>query len=113
MQVNKTNDAKLQCIENQINGIFPDREKFYAAYLSQAERLLDSRKYTKECEMLKVPAENVAEHIVFSGSAMINKVLKYGVENTLGKGVKLYKDELISSKIKDAVCNETVSNPVG
>jgi hypothetical protein len=95
VQLNKTNIAKLQCICNQISSI-PDQEKFWSEYLNHVDRLLDSRKYLRECETLNVSAENLAEHLVFSGNAEINKVLRNGVTNTLHNNLKFYVDRLVS-----------------
>jgi len=112
VQLNKTNIAKLQCICNQISSI-PDQEKFWSEYQNQIDRLLDSRKYLKACETLNVSAENLAEHIVFSGSTEINKVLKDGIENTLKNKLKLYSDRLIDPETIKFFQNEVLSVSVG
>jgi len=86
-------------------------ERFWSDYLTQAERLLDSRKYLKECETLDVSAQNLAQHIVFLGSAMINKVLKNGIESTIGKDYKFYTENLVKPEISNFFRNEVEELP--
>ena len=61
-----------------------------ADFMEQVNILLDSRRYCRECEILGLKPEYVAEHIVFLGSATMKKVLKDGVSRTLGADVQLY-----------------------
>ena len=95
-QLTITNEVKLQCIEKQIGAFFPDPTKFWSEFMTQAGKLMDSMRYLRDCANLGVSPMNVAEHIVFLGSATINKVLKNGVENTLARDLELYVDRLSS-----------------
>ena len=61
-----------------------------APVVEQVNILLDSRRYCRECKILGLKPEYVAEHIVFLGSATMKKVLKDGVSRTLGADVQLY-----------------------
>jgi len=113
-QITKSVDIKRQCIVTHFGDLYPDVDKFWAEYQEQCEILLDSRKFHKDCKSLELIPENVAEHIVFSGSAIINKVLKKGVE-TLGLDLQLYRDRVspqikVSEKIKDAFRTESKVN---
>lgn len=54
--------------------------------------LLDSRRFCRECKALGYKAENVAEHVVFLGSAPMRKVLREGVQNSLGASIQFYKE---------------------
>jgi len=67
--------------------------------MKHVERLLDSRRYVKDCQTLGYQPENVAEHIVFLGSATINKVLTIGVSNAIGSHLKLYQDRFTSADV--------------
>ncbi len=107
-QLTKSNEIKLACLEPFVSAAFADVEKFWSEYRQQMEKLLDSRKFIKECENLKVNPENVAEHIVFLGSTMINKVLNNGVANILESDLRLYVDSFVSEKTK-IFHEETVS----
>ena len=105
-QLVKSNETKLLCINNQVNGAFLDVPKFWGDYLTQTERLLNNLKYLKECKRLKVSAKNLSEHIVFLGSATINKVLNDGVESTLGKDLTFYSGEILTPEIREIFRNE-------
>ena len=113
-QISKSSAIKQQCIGIHLSDSYPDIEKFWAEYQEQCEILLDSRKFHKDCKSLRLIPENVAEHIVFSGSAIINKVLKKGVE-TLGLDLQLYRDRVspqikVGEEIEDAFRTESKVN---
>ncbi|MCD8172664.1 MAG: hypothetical protein LUD76_04265 [Alistipes sp.] len=92
-QLDKNNATKLRCIEAYLTSEMNDSSKFWGEFMEQVEKLLDSRKYLRDCQHLGYDAANVAEHIVFLGSAMLNKVLKYGVQNVLGNDLMLYSEK--------------------
>ena len=94
-QINKSNQIKFQCITDFMHAEFPDVEKFWITYEKQVDRLLDSKRYESECKKLGIDAAILAQHIVFLGSGTINKVLKNGIEATLGKDITLYKGTLL------------------
>lgn len=100
VQLSKSNEIKLQCIEKFMNAEIKDTDKFWSDFMEQVDKLLDSRRYITECMSLECKPENIAEHIVFLGSATINKVLKDGVQKTLGNDLRLYT-ERISPKDAD------------
>ena len=95
-QIIKDNNMKLKCIERFVATETNDGSKFWGEFMRFVERLLDSRRYVRECRQLGYDPANVAEHIVFLGSATLNRVLNYGVLNTLGNDLKLYPDRLSS-----------------
>ena len=90
VQLKKDNEIKLACIDKFMNAAYSDANKFWADFMEQVNILLDSRRYCRECELLGLKPEYVAEHIVFLGSATMKKVLKDGVSRTLGADVQLY-----------------------
>ena len=97
-QLTKDNNLKLRCIEAYLASESDDAPKFWGDFMRQVERLLDSRKYLKECQSLGCTPENLGEHIVFLGSSTLNKVLKYGVLNTIGNHFKLYTERFSPSE---------------
>jgi len=109
VQLNKSHEAKWECVENQIGTSFHDKERFCSEYLKHADRMLDSISFRKECSSLGVNAECVAEHIVFRGSAEINRVLNQGVRNTIGNDVKLYDKMFLDHNYAGAFRSETAS----
>ncbi len=89
-QLEKSNETKLKCIDNYLAAEMNDAPRFWGEFMEQVEKLLDSRKYVRECQQLGYDPTNVAEHVVFLGSATLNKVLKYGVQSVLGSKLMLY-----------------------
>lgn len=100
-QLSRSNEVKLKCIDKFMNAEVHDSDKFWIDYFEQVSMLLDSRRYLAECKQLSCDAANLAEHIVFLGSAAINKVLKNGVFNTLGNDTVLYNERL--SPVEDRI----------
>ena len=81
-----------------MNAAYSDANKFWADFMEQVNILLDSRRYCRECEILGLKPEYVAEHIVFLGSATMKKVLKDGVSRTLGADVQLYGKRFVARR---------------
>lgn len=95
VQFDKTNEVKLRSIKQLIPSLTADEEKFWSEYMTEANTLLNSRKYLAECEKLGVDATTLATHIVFLGSGERSKVLKYGVENVIGTDYRLYVEQFV------------------
>ena len=55
----------------------------------------NSRKFERECAELGVDKTNIATHLVFLGSGMRNKVMRYGIRSVIGNDYILYKDRFI------------------
>lgn len=106
-QLLKTNEVKRTCIATFMNAEVQDSAKFWGDFIEQVEKLMDSRKYLRDCKVLGYEPENVAEHIVFLGSATINKVLKNGLKETLGNDLHLYKDRFSPKDADIYVSNVT------
>ncbi|MCX4334584.1 MAG: hypothetical protein OSJ55_06855 [Bacteroidales bacterium] len=92
-QLTKTNDVKRTCLDNFIKAEFTDEEKFWSEYMDVANRLLDSKRFEKECGELGVAPRILATHIVFLGAGKVNEVLKKGIVATLNSDYILYKDK--------------------
>lgn len=108
VQLKKDNEIKLACINKFMNAAYSDANKFWADFMEQVNILLDSRRYCRECEILGLKPEYVAEHIVFLGSATMR---------TLGADVQLYgkrfspedADRFLSEDIKRLPEHATVA----
>lgn len=93
-QLMKDNPTKLKCLENYLAN-HPDTEKFWAEYMAQVNRLLDSKRFERDCGRLGVSTEIVATHVVFLGNTTVNDTLKNGVEVTVGNKLHLYNERFI------------------
>ncbi len=92
VQISKTNEVKFSCIKRFMTAIYADENLFWIEFMEQVNILLDSRRFCRECKALGYQPENVAEHVVFLGSAPMRKVLREGVQNTLGASIQFYKE---------------------
>lgn len=94
-QLDISNDVKRRCLEHFISTVTTDPVKFWADYMDEVNILLDSRKFERECEELGVDKTNIATHLVFLGSGMRNKVMRYGIRSVIGNDYILYKDRFV------------------
>ena len=92
VQINKSNEVKASCIQRFMPALYPNQAQFWIEFMEQVGILTDSRRFCRECEALGYQPENVAEHVVFLGSAPMRKVLREGVQNTLGASIQFYKE---------------------
>ena len=92
VQINKSNGVKASCIQRFMPALDADENLFWIEFMEQVNILLDSRRFCRECRALGYQPENVAEHVVFLGSAPMRKVLREGVQNTLGASIQFYKE---------------------
>lgn len=95
VQINKTNPVKLQCLERFMPSYYADQDQFWVDFMKQVGILMDSRRFYNECKSKGYNPQNVAEHIVFSGSKTIKKVLLEGVGNVLGSSIQFYQDTFV------------------
>ena len=82
-------------MEHFISTVTTDPVKFWADYMDEVNILLDSRKFGRECEELGVDKTNIATHLVFLGSGMRNRVMRYGIRSVIGNDYILYKDRFV------------------
>ncbi|MBK5721563.1 hypothetical protein JGH11_11840 [Dysgonomonas sp. Marseille-P4677] len=65
---------------------------FLANFYDMVEyRLLDSNRFTRDCERMGLNAFNVAQHVIFDGNKKLDEVLTFGLD-------KAYGNELIKMK---------------
>lgn len=93
-QLVKDNATKRKCIESYLAN-HPDPEKFWAEYMEQVNRLLDSKRFEKDCQRLGAFTEVVATHVVFLGNTAVNNTLKKGVEAVVGNKFQLYNERFL------------------
>lgn len=92
VQITKTNEVKANCIQRFMPALYADTNQFWIDFMEQVNILLDSRRFCRESKALGAQPEHVAEHVVFLGSASVKKVLREGVQSTLGASIQFYKE---------------------
>ena len=98
VQLKKDNETKLMCLGECLS-FYPDKEKFWIEYITQVDRLLDSKRFERDCRRLKLLPETVAQHIVFRGNTEMNKALKDGIEIVIGRNIELYVDDFLPNNV--------------
>lgn len=95
-QLYKSNAVKRECLRRAAMEVTMDLQKYYFDYMREVNRLTDSQRYCKAAESAGCDANILATHIVFLGSAQVNKVLKVGLEQSgVLQHVNLYKEAFL------------------
>lgn len=89
VQSGESKAACLKAVVAKCDDIYPDKLRFDMDFRAERERLTDSKRFCRECEAKGLVPENVADHTVFEGKAVVEKVLKEGIQ-FLGENVKMF-----------------------
>ena len=101
-QLEKSNDVKLACVKKYTAATNNDLQKFHDRYMEQVGRLTDSKRFCKAADAAGCDPTILATHIVFLGSATINKVLKVGLENSgILRDIELYKEPFMPTDAQE------------
>ena len=96
IQLNKSNSSKRECFRRAAMEITDDLQKFYYDYMREVDRLTDSQRYCKAAEAAGCNPTILATHIVYLGSAQVNRVLKMGLDQSgILQHVDLYKETFL------------------
>ena len=112
VQINKTNQVKLQCLERFMSTYYADQDQFWVDFMKQVGILMDSRRFYNECKSKGYNPQNVAEHIVFSGSKTIKKVFMEGVGNALGSSIQFYQNTFVPDDKRKYFDDENLKDDV-
>lgn len=87
-QVMQNTETKILCIKANMPKVAgaEDAQAIWGDLMTEAGRLLDSVRFVKYCTSHKLNPGFVAEHLVFEGKAIVNKVL---IEGPAFMGMKL------------------------
>ena len=102
-QLNRGVDTMRKAIEYALNQVALEYtpNRFLADYGRLVERLLDSKRFEKDCERLHVEPFNVATHIVFDGIKQMNAVLADGLDKVCGSRLTEFREAVYS---KEELC---------
>lgn len=101
-QIEKSNDVKLACVKKFARAAYDDQQKCYNDFMQQVGRLMDSVRYNEAAKANNCDPKILGTHIVFLGSAMVNKVLKLGLENSgIIEDIDLYREVFMSVDAQD------------
>ena len=90
-QLTKDGDTKRRCLEAALNkaACYEDKLRFWIDYKAERDRLIDSKRFCADCESRKLTPSDVADHVVFEGKGMVNKVLKDGLQ-VMGENAQMF-----------------------
>lgn len=110
-QLNRGVETIRKTIEYALNQAAIDytKDRFLADYGKLVERLLDSKRFEKDCEKFKLEPFNAATHIVFDGVKQMSTVLEYGLETVCGSRLMEFKEAVYSKEELDAALGYTIA----
>ena len=116
-QVEHNTETKRKCIENNISRYYADPLRFWLDFKNETKVLLDSMEFNRYCNEIGLNPEYVAEHVVYEGSKIRNKVKDNGLESVLGERVMMFNaplyvdaEELYGKQITAGDCNQQTGN---
>ena len=97
LKKNQNLQTKIDCIEEAAEEIYGKSAKVvWHDLLKEAMRLTNLIDFNTYCRSLGLDPSCVAQHIVFEGSGVVNKVMRNGVENELGAEILAYEEPLFN-----------------
>ena len=95
-QVDKSVENKIKCINTALasyDNLYPDALRFQLDFRQERERLVDSNRFRDACKNLRLAHNDVADHVVFEGKGVVEKVLKEGLQ-IVGEKVRMFNKPL-------------------
>ena len=92
-QNTETKRLALNIAVGMSRDIYPDRFRLWQDIRDQANIVLDSKRFEKECKEWGLDPHAVAEHLVVEGKSTLNFVLKNGLK-AYGEKARMFKDPL-------------------
>ena len=97
LKKNQNLQTKIDCIEEAAEEIYGKSAKaVWHNLLEETMRLTNLIDFNTYCRSLGLDPSCVAQHIVFEGSGVVNKVMRNGVENELGAEIFAYEEPLFN-----------------
>lgn len=91
LSIFQNTETKWECLNESASKFYSDRGDFWADFRTQAARLVDSKRFEKCCRDNRLDVQAVAEHVAFEGNAMVNRVIRNGLEVTFGERIMMYQ----------------------
>lgn len=84
-QLDQNASVKNRCMERNVTKYYDEPAKFWAEFESRKEEILDRGTFKARCEKEGLNPKNVAEHLLFEGSATVKKTLETGFAHLKGR----------------------------
>ena len=95
-QLEKDSATKVACMDAALAANpqkYSDKLRFELDFRAERDRLTDSKRFCSACKDLGLDPINVADHVVFEGKTILEKVLKNGLQ-VLGENVRMFNEPL-------------------
>ena len=93
-------DTKIACIQEVANGVYADPQRVWYDLLTEAKRLTNLIDFNEYCRALRLNPAHVAQHIVFEGSGIGERIRMF--EKPLYDQTKIKGLIAVRSQIEDA-----------
>ncbi len=97
-QLEQNASVKNRCLEYNVTKYYDEPDSFWAEFESRKDTILDRSSFNARCTKEGLNPENVAEHLIFEGSAAVKKTLETGFEHLKGKQ-KNYSEPIRAKKL--------------
>lgn len=97
-QITQNVETKRECIKMNISAYYDDALRFWLDFENETKDLLDSKRFCEKCEEIGIKPHDAAEHVVFEGKSIKNRVWKNGLEATLGDKARMFNAPLYEDK---------------
>ena len=102
-QLHQNLEVKIECIQWAANRWYNDPARAWYDILTQSRVLTNLVDFNLYCNKLGVTAEYAAQHIVYEGSGMVNKILRFGVQVAVGERILMFNKPLYDPKKIDGL----------
>ncbi len=102
-QLHQNLEVKIECIQWAANKWYNDPMRAWYDIRSKSRLLTNLVDFNLYCNKLGVTAEYAAQHIVYEGPGVINKILRDGVQVAVGERILMFNKPLYDPKKIDGL----------
>ena len=106
LQMVKTCEVRLMCIEHFASQKFDNMNRFWTLYMERADELLDSRRFVLEAKSMSVDPIVLATNIVAHGAGLVSKVASLGI-----KGSQIEVEDYLCQIVPNSIIKRFMENP--
>ena len=92
-QITKNGEVKKEALKEALAKnakLYPDKLRFELDFKAERDRLLDSKRFIKDCERESKTPKYMADNILFEGKSFVDRVLKNGIDYEIGEKMNMF-----------------------
>jgi hypothetical protein len=112
-QLHQNLETKIECIQHGADRWYNDPARAWYDILTQSRVLTNLVDFNLYCNKLGVTAEHAAQHIVYEGQGVVNKILRLGVQAVVGERILMFNQPLYNpQKIEGLIAAPKINIPI-